>query len=303
MHGVTVGRIRKDELTEVIAMWKYSFRGELGVRMMDLSDIEPIFRFLLSLRRAPLSFLHRLGVPVEIWVLRMGGKPVGGVGQIGYRIPYIIGLVVEEGKRSLRLVRLIDQGITEGLRRAGYALMRALVPHGHPIVRLGIKLGWELLGTTRQFVLPLERTSPEAGTLGERVHPLSFREEHRFACLFQRAHDVRSLLAVERNYGSPWARLFGFRERVLVARRGSDPTGVARISWNAYQPVGFMGVPHLKDEYAYRTLLAYAIGFLARLGKAELHLDLWEEQAEAIGYVHDLGAEERGRWIYMIKRL
>ncbi len=303
MPGATVGRIRKRELAEVIAMWKDSFRGELGVRRMDLGDVEPVFRFLLSLRRAPLSLLHRLGVPVEIWVLRMGGKPVGSVGQIGYRIPYIIGLVVEEGKRGLRSVRLIDQGISEGLRRAGYGLMRALVPHGHPIARLGMKLGWEVLGNTRQFVLPLGRTPPGGGAIGDGVHPLSFREESRLARGFAAAGDVRALLAVERNYGSPCARLFGVRERVLVVRRGGGPTGVVRISWNAYQPVCFMGVPHPGDEQTYRALLAYAIGFLARLGKAELHLDVWEEQAGALRCLRRLGAEERGRWIYMIKRL
>ncbi|NOX44451.1 MAG: hypothetical protein GXO72_01760, partial [Caldiserica bacterium] len=110
-------------------------------------------------------------------------------------------------------------------------------------------------------------------------------------------------LAVERNYGSPWARLFGFRERVLAARRGDDLAGVVRISWNAFQPVCFMGVPLLRDTDAYRALLGYAIGLMRRAGKDELHLDLWEDQAGAMRILRDLGAEERGRWAYMIKAL
>jgi hypothetical protein len=298
-----VGRIRKRELAEVISMWKESFRGELGIRGMDLGDLEPIFRFLLSLRRMPLALLHRLGVPVEVWVLRVGGRPVGSVGQIGYRIPYIIGLVVAEGKRSLRLVRILDQGVTEGLRNAGYALMRALVPQNHPIAKLARKLGWEILGETRQFVLSLTKVDVAAESPELKVGPLSFRRENILARTFSAEGNVKALLSVERNYGSTWARLFGFRERVLAVEKGGAVLGLARVSWNVYQPICFMGVPLLQNETSYELLLIRALTLFRHFGKEVLHLDLWEDQHRAIELLEDLGAADCDHWTYMIKRL
>ena len=295
---VEVGRIRAHELPELLKIWGESFRNELSQRGANLEDIAPIFRFLLSLGRLPLWAVHRLGVPVEVWVLRVGGRVVGGVGQIGYRIPYIVGLVVQPGKRELRLVRMLERGLGAELKRAGYTLMRALVPQGHPIAKLGVKLGWEVVGETRQFVLPLRGVSPKAG--GDTVGFLGFRRERALARAMEAEGDIRGLLSLERNYGSPVARIFGFREVFLTA--GEDE-GIAGLAWNAYQPVSFMHVPLLRNEGAYEGILSAAVGFLRRRGKSELHLDLWEDQRRPAERLRALGAREAGRWTYMIKRL
>lgn len=297
--GVEVGRIRKDELPEVVRIWNRSFEGELSRRGVDLGDFAPLFGALLSLRRFPLRVLHLLGVPVEVWVVRLGGRPVGAVGQIGYRIPYIIGLVMERGSRELRLVRALEQGIAAGLRAAGFSLMRALVPAGHGIVKLARRLGWEVVGDTVQFVLPLRGPPPgDAGARG-----LGLRREAALARRFAREGNIRALLSLERNYGGPAVAALGFRERVLGAGGRGEPLGIARVSWNSRQPVAFMHVPYLLDGDAYGGLLAAAIRHLWRLGKAELHLDLWEEQGDQAGFLRGLGAREGGRWTYLIKRL
>lgn len=298
-----MGRIRKAELPLVLEIWKESFKGELSQRGMDLGEIAPVFRMLLSLRRFPLWLLHRLGVPVEIWAVRVRGRPVGGVGQIGYRIPYIIGLVVRPENRELRLVRILERGIAAGLKAAGYSLMRAHVPDGHGIAKLSLKLGWELLGHTRHFILSLKDLPPEAASLRSDVRGLGIRREGTLARKFHHEGNVRALLSVERNYGGPVVRIFGFRERILAAGRGNEPLGIARISWNTYQPIAFMHVPFLRDGDTYVGLLAAAIRHFKRLGKEELHLDLWEEQKDQAGLLRDLGAREGGRWNYLIKRL
>ncbi|RLE34951.1 hypothetical protein DRJ58_01025 [Candidatus Acetothermia bacterium] len=304
MEGVMeVGRIRKGELPSVVEIWKESFRGELAQRGADLGNIAPLFRAFLSLRRLPLWVLHRLGVPVEVWVLRMGGRPVGAVGQIGCRVPYIIGLVVKREGRELRLVRLLEQGVATGLRAAGFPLMRALVPAEHLIAKLAIKLGWEAIGSITQFVLPLQGLSSDARSRLPSVRSISFRRERLLACGFTRRRDIKGLLALDRNYGSPVVGILGFRERVFGVEEKGELLGLVRVSWNAYQPVAFMHVPYLREAEAYWSLLAHATRFFRGLGKAELHLDLWEEEGGLREGLRKMGAREAGRWIYLVKRL
>lgn len=298
---VEVGRIRAGELSSLVAIWNDSFRRELSQRGADLGEIAPLFRRLLSFGRLPLRMLHRLGIPVDVWVIRAGGQVVGGVGQIGYRVPYIVGLVVRPDKRELRLVRILEGELAANLKRAGYSAMRAHVPYGHPIAKLGLKLGWEPVGETRQFVLPLRNLSPRLRTRSPKF--LGLRRERALARRCEAAGDIRGLLSLERNYGGPLARLFGFREVLLVEGGKGNPLGVAGIAWNAFQPVSFMHVPLLRDEDAFEALLGAAVGLLTSRGKAELHVDLWEEQRRPAEYLRTVGAQEAGHWVYLIKEL
>jgi hypothetical protein len=90
---------------------------------------------------------------------------------------------------------------------------------------------------------------------------------------------------------------------VLVVDSDAGLLGLARISWNAYQPVAFMHVPFIKEETAYQALLSAAIQWFKNQGKVELHLDIWEEQWGLVEHLYSLGARETGRWTYLIRFL
>ncbi len=292
-----VGRIRREELSHALALWRANFSADWNLRGTDIQGVARLFSFLLVCRRLPLSLLQRLGVRVEVWVLRDGGKVVGIVGQIGYRIPYLLGLVVERGARGLARVKGFLDGVCQALAEDGFRFARALVPQQHPVAKLALRLGWEVLGEVHEYVVelhPLPRNPP----IDTPVRRLRAREEEHLARTALAAADIRTLLSLERNYGSRVARLLGFRDLFLIPRSGEK--GIVAISANRYQRTATVRSFNRGETI---PLLEGALAILRDWGKERAQVGLLDPAPEVRCHVEEQGGDPQGVWLQLVRDL
>ncbi|HDI11559.1 MAG TPA: hypothetical protein ENF77_04510 [Candidatus Acetothermia bacterium] len=292
-----VGRIRRKELPYALALWRANFSADWDLRGTDIQAVARLFSLLLSCRRLPLSLLQRLGVRAEIWVLRDKGKVVGVLGQIGYRIPYLLGLVMERGARGLARVKWFLDGVCQALAEDGFRFARALVPQQHPVVKLVLRLGWEVLGEVHEYVVELHPL-PKKPPLEIPVERLRAREEEQLARTALAAADIRTLLSLERNYGSKVARLLGFRDLFLAPRSGGRE--IVAVSANRYQR---MATVRSFNRGEIVPLLERALDILRSWGKERAQIGLLDPAPEVRCHVEGQGGNPQGVWLQLVKDL
>lgn len=307
-----VSRAGKADLSQAMDLWRSIFAQEWEERQVDIKGLVRLFSFFLSLRRLPLRLLWRLGTAAELWVVREGGEVVGVMGQLGERIPCLMGLVLAPKVRGRGVVRAFVQGVCTELARAGFPLARSMPAAGSPVVELGRRLGWTVVGRAESYALSFSGklfeqarclpywAEPQGAVVrvlgqGERealVRAAISRGEHRLALTLDGTYGI--------GHGS---FLFGLRELFLVAERGGHGVGYVGMEFSRYQAAAALHVPFLPDEGVYPSLLARALDILSRFGKDTVYIDLWEDHGESAAFLKLLGARPQSGWTWIVREL